>query len=148
LHSDIAAFVIELICIDDDALTKAYLQHLFEDLDSNNLPCSKNKKREPKTGKRNDKGRLRKDHPAIKFLADLSHRVRTFAKYLCALKMMGKAKSEMNDCLHLKHNYAWWLFTRTKLTYKEFRDSAKNLILHHFNDHLACGTLPYMLKQV
>jgi hypothetical protein len=53
----------------------------------------------------------------------LSHQVRTFAKYLYALKKVGKAKSEMNDidCLRLKRNYAWWLFTGTKLTFEGFR---------------------------
>jgi hypothetical protein len=95
-----------------------------------------------KTGKKNDKGRLGKDHPAIKFLAYLSHRVRTFAKSLYTLKTVGKAKGEMNgiDCLRLKRNYAWWLFTGTKLTFEEFRDSYKSPVLHHFNDHLTCRT--------
>jgi hypothetical protein len=90
-HSEIAAFI-ELICIDNDASTKAYLQHSFADLDFNNLPCPNNKKGEPKTGKRNDKGKLGKDHPAIKFLTDLSHQVRMFAKYVYALKTMGLAE--------------------------------------------------------
>jgi hypothetical protein len=51
---------------------------------------------------------LGKDHPAIKRMADLSHEVRMFAKYLYVLKTMGLAKSEMNDvdCLSLKRNYA------------------------------------------
>jgi hypothetical protein len=140
-HPEIAAFV-EIICIDDDASTKAYLQHSFADLDSKNLPRPRNKKGEPKTGKRNDKGKLGKEHPSITFLADLSHRVRTFAKYLYGLKTAGVATSEMNDvdCLRLKRNYAWWLFTGTKLTYQEFRNSCRSPILHHFNDHSTCGT--------
>jgi hypothetical protein len=140
-HDEIAAFI-ELICIDDDASTKAYLCHSFFELDSKNIPRPKNKKGEPKTGKKNDKGQLWKDHPIIVFLADLSHRVRTFAKYLYALKTLGVGKSEMNaiDCLRLKRNYAWWLFTGTKLTFEEFRNQAKSPILHHFNDHSQCGT--------
>ncbi len=140
-HDDIEAFV-RIICIDDDASTKAYLQHSFFDLDSKNLPRPKNKKGEPKTGKKNDKGKLGKDHPIIQFLADLSHRVRTFAKYLYALKALSKNKSEMNDidCLRLKRNYAWWLFSGVQLTYDEFKQSAESPILHHFNDHSVCGT--------
>jgi hypothetical protein len=74
MHTKITAFV-EIICIDDDASTKAYLQHSFADLISNNLPWPKNKKGEPKTGKQYDKGKLKKEHPAIKFLANLSHQV-------------------------------------------------------------------------
>jgi hypothetical protein len=104
---------------------------------------AKEQKSTPKTGKRNNKGKLGKEHPAIKFLADLiSHRVRTFAKYLYALKKVGIATSEMNgiDCLKLKQNYAWWLSSNTKLPYEEFKDSARSPILHHFNDHSKCGT--------
>jgi hypothetical protein len=140
-HDEIAAFV-EIICIDDDASTKAYLCHCFFDLDAKGLPRPKNKKGEEKRGKRYDKGNLWTDHPMIQFLADLSHRVRTFAKYLYALKTMGVKKSEMNnvDCLRLKRNYAWWLFSSTKLTFEEFRDSSESPVLHHFNDHLQCGT--------
>jgi hypothetical protein len=102
-HDGIEAFV-RLICIDDDASTKAYLQHSFFDLDSKNMLRPKNKKGEPKTGKKNNKGKLGKDHLVIQFLADLSHRVRTFAKYLYALKALSKNKSEVNaiDCLQLK----------------------------------------------
>jgi hypothetical protein len=44
------------------------------------------------------------------------------------------------DCLRLKRNYAWWLFTGTKLTYEEFQNSCRSPILHHFNDHSTCGT--------
>jgi hypothetical protein len=67
---------------------------------------TKTKLGEPKTGKQNDKEKLGQDHPIIKFLADLSHRVRTLAKYLYALKIVAKGQSEMNDidCLRLKQN--------------------------------------------
>jgi hypothetical protein len=70
----IAAFV-GLICVDNDASTRANLQHCFADLDLQNLPQPKNKKGEFKTGKKTNKGQLSRDHPAIKFLADLSRRV-------------------------------------------------------------------------
>jgi hypothetical protein len=94
------------------------------------------------TKDRKDKRQLWKDHPVIVFLADLSHRVRSFAKYLYALKTLGVRKSELNaiDCLRLKCKYAWWLFTGTKLTFEEFRDQGKRLILHNFNDRSQCGT--------
>jgi hypothetical protein len=57
-HSEIAAFI-EIICIDNDASTKAYLQHSFADLDFNNILRPNNKKGEAKTGKRNNKGKLK-----------------------------------------------------------------------------------------
>jgi hypothetical protein len=49
---------IELICIDDDASTKAYLCHSFFDLDSKNIALPKNKKGEPKSGKKTTKDNL------------------------------------------------------------------------------------------
>jgi hypothetical protein len=122
--------------------TKAYLQHTFADLDANQLPCLTNKKGVPKTYKENDKGKLPMNHSPINFLADLCHRVRTFGKYLWALKKGGKKKSNTNvmDCLQLKRNYAWWLFSGRKLTFDEFKRSCKSPVLHHFNGHTICGT--------
>jgi hypothetical protein len=140
-HEDIDAFI-SIICLDDDATTRAYLKHSFADLAAMDLPRPLDKNGVPKTGKKNDKGKLGKDHPVITFLADLSHRVRTFAKYLYALKNAKKSLSEMNDidCLRLKRNYAWWLFSGVSLSYAEFEHSAPSPVLHHFNDHSRCGT--------
>jgi hypothetical protein len=140
-HEEILVFI-EIICLDDDATTKAYLAHCFADLDLKGLPRPTNKKGEPKTSSRDNKGKLWTDHPVIAFLADLSHRVRTFGKYIYALKNVGKKRSEMNDvdALRLKRNFAWWLFSGTKLTFEEYRDSSMSPVLHHFNDHSQCGT--------
>jgi hypothetical protein len=91
------------ICIDDDISTRAYLKHSFEDLDALGLPRPATKTGKPKKSKKVDKGKLGRDHPAIKFLDDLCHRVRSFGKFLRALLKRGKKKSEMNvvNCLRL-----------------------------------------------
>jgi hypothetical protein len=140
-HAQVRAFI-ACICIDDDATTKAHLQHSFEDLAEKGLPRPTTKKGKPKTGEKNNKGRLPKDHPVLDFLADLSHRVRTYGKYLWVLKNQGKKRSEMTlvDSLRLKRNFAWWLFSGINITYDQFRDSAQSPVLHHFNDHTQCGT--------
>ncbi len=44
------------------------------------------------------------------------------------------------DCLRLKRNYVWWIFTGASLTFEEFENSALSPVLHHFNDHSTCGT--------
>jgi hypothetical protein len=121
---------------------KAALSHSFADLDALLKAHPTTKKGVPKTAKRDDKGRLPKNHPVITFLADLCHRVRTFGKYLWNLKQGGKRKSTMNivDCLRLKRNYAWWLFSGRTLTFDEFKRSCRSPVLHHFNDHSTCGT--------
>jgi hypothetical protein len=140
-HEGVRAFI-DVICLDDDATTKAYLAHCFADLDARGIPRPTNKKGIPKTSARDNKGQLLGVHPVISFLADLSHRVRTYAKYLYALKQVGKKESEMNDvdCLRLKRNFAWWIFSGIALTFENFRDSAMSPVLHHFNDHSQCGT--------
>ena len=73
-ESDTRAFI-DIICIDDDASTRAYLSHSFADLDEMLMPRPTTKAGIPKTAKRDDKGRLPKNHPVIMFLADLCHRV-------------------------------------------------------------------------
>jgi hypothetical protein len=140
-HEEIVAFI-DVVCIDDDATTRAYLAHCFRDLELKGLPRPKTKSGKIKTGARNDKGKLGKDHPVIIFLADLSHRVRTYGKYLFAMKNMGAKRSPMTemDALRLKRNFAWWLFSGASLTYDEFSDAAMSPVLHHFNDHSKCGT--------
>jgi hypothetical protein len=113
---------IKVICLDNNATTKAYLAHSFVDLDKKGLPRPTTKKGMPKTTARDNKGKLLGLHPVISFLADLSHQVQTYAKYLYALKNIWRKESEMNDvdCLHLKRNFAWWLFSGIGLTYEEF----------------------------
>jgi hypothetical protein len=44
------------------------------------------------------------------------------------------------DCLRLKPNYAWWLFSGVNITHDKFKESVRSPILHHFNDHLKRGT--------
>jgi hypothetical protein len=95
-QSEMRAFI-EIICIDDDASTRAYLSHSFADLYELLLPRPTTKGGVPKTAKRDDKGRLPRNHPVIVFLADLCHRVRTFGKHLWRLKKWRK-EEKRNQC--------------------------------------------------
>jgi hypothetical protein len=95
-HGQVSALV-DMLCIDNKATTKAYLSHRFSDLDLKEMPCPANSKGEPKTSTRDDKDQLTRDHPVMTFLADLCHRVRSFAKYMYAVKPLSTTKSEMND---------------------------------------------------
>jgi hypothetical protein len=80
-HEQVSAFI-ELVCMDDDATTKSFLNHCFADLAFKELPRPTNSKGDPKTSTRDDKGKLTRDHPVLKFLANLCHQVCLFAKYL------------------------------------------------------------------
>jgi hypothetical protein len=52
----------------------------------------------------------------------------------------GRSKINVFDCLQLKRNYAWWLFSGRSLSFEDFQLSCRSPILHHFNDHSTCGT--------
>jgi hypothetical protein len=138
-HSEISAFI-DILCIDDDASTKAYLSRTFKELNQLNLPQPTNRKGQPKTAQKDNKGKLPPDHLIINFLANLCHQVWRFGKYLWALKVGGKKKSKMNlvDCLRLKRNYAWCLFSGRRLTYTKFKMSLRSPVLHHFNNRTTC----------
>jgi hypothetical protein len=78
-HEGVRAFI-KVICLDNNATTKAYLAHSFVDLDKKGLPRPTTKKGIPKTTvARDNKGKLLGLHPVISFLADLSHQVQTYA---------------------------------------------------------------------
>jgi hypothetical protein len=78
LHSELSAFV-ELICIDDNVSTR-----ILPSVYLHRPGCQRPPRANQRQG--HNKGKLGKDHPAIKFLAGLSHRVRTFEEYLYGLK--------------------------------------------------------------
>jgi hypothetical protein len=73
-RSETRAFF-DIICIEEDASIRAYLLDCFANLDEINLPRPTTKAGVTKTSKRDDKGRLPKNHPPITFLANLCHRV-------------------------------------------------------------------------
>jgi hypothetical protein len=62
---------IDVICIDDDASTRAYLSHGFADLDETKLPCPTTKAGVTKTSKRDNKGKTTKEPPTNHVLSGL-----------------------------------------------------------------------------
>ena len=137
--SNINQFYIKSLTIDDDASTRAILQHSYAELIEAGLldewPLT------PKGKKKTDSGKLILDHPTITFLSDLCHRIRSFGKYLYAEERKTKAESQMTkvDCLRLKRNFAWWLFTCQTDSLDEMRKSGYAVVYHHFNNHSHCG---------
>ena len=43
------------------------------------------------------------------------------------------------DCLRLKRNFAWWLFTASHTDIVDFGKSGLAVVEHHFNNHEFCG---------
>ena len=56
-------------------------------------------------------GKLPWDHLVIKFLADLTHRIRSFGEYVFALAAAPKSTltCTMVDAYRLKHNFGYWI---------------------------------------
>ena len=81
---------VEQFVLDDDATTRAYLKHSYQELiDAGRMepadwPRDKHKR------KLDDKGKLPLSHSVIQFVADINHRVRTWGGYLWRLKKKGK----------------------------------------------------------
>ena len=106
-HEHVKAFVAEMV-IDDDASTRALLRHSLEELlvkvTDFNWPRDVKGRKLPK-----NVGKLPWDHPVIKFLADLTHRIRTFGKHVFQLAAAPKSTSTCTlvDAYHLKRNFGY-----------------------------------------
>ena len=130
---------VAIVTLDDDASTRAILSHSYKELiDAGKMETW------PLTAKGNrksDSGKLPLDHPEIIFFSDLCHRVRSFGKYLYVEERKAKKDSTMTkvDCLRLKRNFAWWLFTSRHDTLEEFKNAGMAVVEHHFNNHQYCG---------
>ena len=62
-HSEISAFI-DIICLDDDATTKAYLHHSFADLEALLMPHPTDSKGRPKKIKETRQGATTKEPPS------------------------------------------------------------------------------------
>jgi hypothetical protein len=139
-NENIQAFVSEMV-LDDDASTRALLSHclseLLQKVKDYEWPLDSNGKKIPKT---KDVGKLPFDHPIILFLADLTHRIRCFGKYVFGLAYSPVSASTctMVDAYRLKRNFAYWLMCYHKESFEIFQEKAKAVVEHHFNDHSYC----------
>jgi hypothetical protein len=86
---------------------------------------SLNGKQIPKT---KDIGQLPYDHPIINFLADLTHRIRCFGKYIFGLANSPQKTSSctMVDAYRLKHNFGYWLMSYHSESFKKFEGEVES----------------------
>jgi hypothetical protein len=87
-----------------------------------------------------DVGKLPFGHPAIVFLADLMHRIRSFGKYVFGLANAPNSTSTctMVDAYRLKRNFGYWLLSYCQKEFDIFSDKSKAVVEHHFNNHENC----------
>jgi hypothetical protein len=128
--------------IDDNASTRTLLTHSLGELARRVVnfewPLDSNGRKVP-VGK--DAGKLPFGHPAIIFLGDLMHRIRSFGKYVFGLANAPKSTSTctMMDVYRLKCNFGYWLLSYCQKDFDIFsEDKSKAVVEHHFNNHENC----------
>ena len=128
--------------------------------------------RTAKGRKKEDNGRLPLHIPEPEFLADPSHRKKSFGKHLFALATLPKTKSLVDKALaqKLQHGYAFMLHNVNQLDWLTDQDKilkmAKAPLKHSFDNHVFCSdkwcqslqakaigkeyspTIPYLSKSI
>jgi hypothetical protein len=140
---------VDQMVIDDDASTRALVSHCLAELAKNNpafeWPVDDKGKKIPKS---KDVGQLPLDHPVVRFLADLMHRIRCFGKYVFALALAPQSTSTctMVDAYRLKRNFGYWILSYHKYDFDIFQAKSKAVVEHHFNNHVHCDAWCAMKK--
>jgi hypothetical protein len=148
-HQSIQAFVSEMV-LDDGASTRALLSHSLHELAKMVVnfewPVDLNRKKY-----RNQKMLVsyhHPDHPTIRFLGDLTHRIHCFGKYVFGLEnsSLSTWTCILVDAYRLKHNFGYWLLSSHMETFDIFTEKSKVVVEHHFNCHVHCGNWCSMKK--
>ena len=110
-----------VIISDDDTNMRAHLKHRKSLLKS-------------------DKGKLASHIPEPKFLADPTHRVKTFASHIFKLANIPMKKSPVrkSHAKQMKHYWGCFLKQNRYKTLEEIRFASKAPLAHLCNDHSYC----------
>jgi ferredoxin-thioredoxin reductase catalytic subunit len=95
-----------------------------------------------KLKKRKDNGKLPAHIPEPLFIADPNHHPKGLTGKLiklCAQKIEVRGTLTRMDCTWIGKNFGYMARTLRICPVDEFRDAAKAVLLHHFNDHTYCG---------
>ena len=94
------------------------------------------------------KARLQEDEGVLpagfeipNFLADPSHRIKVFGKYIYKLKNLPLKVSPVRNehVVRLKQNWSYFIYTNRGKTIEEFQAAAMGPLLHMSNDHRLCN---------
>jgi hypothetical protein len=140
--------IVQDICLDDDASTRALLRWSNKDWMLNNnttivptVPITKGKnKGNPQ--KRPDKGKLPRHIPEPKFLADPNHRRKVWTGDLIQLangKVADKFTMTKMDATRLGKNYGYMIRALHRIPVDKYEDAGKAVLEHHFDNHDYCG---------
>lgn len=92
--------------------------------------------------KADNKGKLQYPVPEPFFVADASHRKKTFRNHLYSYNGLSKKKKHgfsEADVMRLTTNFSYFIRSLQNLPKEEWEDRAKAVLDHHFDDHTHCG---------
>ena len=88
-----------------------------------------------------NEGVLPKGFKIPNFLADPSHRIKVFGKYIYKLKNLPLKLSPVRNehVVRLKKNWSYFIYTNRCKTIEEFQAAAMGPLLHMASDHSLCN---------
>ena len=101
-------FISRIVC-DDDSSLRANLQHSWRKLIEAGKMREDEWPRTEKNYRKRDYGQLPLHIPAPTFLADPTHRIKVFAKYLFKLAKKPGSKCGRGEALQMKRYIGYWL---------------------------------------
>ena len=136
-----------ICCIvsDDDTTMRAHLKHSWSEKIKEKKMSKDEWPRTAKGRKKDDNGRLPLRIPEPTFLADPSHRKKSFGKHLFALATLPKRKSLVDKALaqKLQRGYAYMLHDVSLLDWKLNQEKILTMAMapleHSFNNHAFCS---------
>lgn len=141
--------IIDTICLDDDASTRAILKWSNEDHMLNNnvttpplVPKTKGKNK-GELQVRPDRGLLPRHVPEPSFVADPNHRRKVLTGDLIKLKnqkVEQRHTMTRMDCTRIGKNFGYMLRSiREHQDESKYDEAAKAVLEHHFDNHQYCG---------
>jgi hypothetical protein len=141
------------IVTDEDSTTRSKLSHSMAERVAAGTMMEAKRRYKPKTpgrlgSKKNDKGELPLDHPAIVKHSDVNHFTKNYKGELFLQVAMPKSKSETckADAMRLSRNLSYMISQRKPTSdnkdcpFKDFQIAGEASFEHHWNNHKHCGS--------
>jgi hypothetical protein len=150
--------LVDWICCDNDASTRAIMRWSNEDYMKNNnttepprVFVTRGPNKGVKMQARPNKGKLPGDIPEPTFVADPNHRRKGLNGELVALaagKVQQRATMTRMDSTRIAKNYGYFIRTLPTLQEDEYVQRARCVLEHHFDNHEFCTMLKAVLVLV
>ena len=131
-------FFIKKIVCDDDASVRANLRHSWRALIAEGKMDEKDWSRTASNYCKKDHGQLPLYIPELTFLADPTHRIKVFAKYLFKLQSKPGSRCGKAEVLRMKRYMGYWLKQTRTLSFEEFQQASYAPLEHLFGNHTFC----------